>query len=294
MAVSNVHNQELVAALIDALKDPGVVKTLISAIRDDVKKSFEKELEERDQKIAELENKIDDLEMYGRRNGIRIHGIPENEGEKTDEIVIKLAQDMGANIPSSALGRSHRVGRKNNNRPRAIIAKFVGHNHKVAYLKQKQELKKLPEDKPDVYVNDVFVNEDLISKRAGMAKHARLMRKAKRISDTWTRDGVIFIKLKDGTIDSFTRDISKAFDRVWHRGLLFKLRLMGLSGTLLSWFSSYLDNRHQRVAVEGSLSDILQFKAGVPQGSILGPLLFLICINDIVEEIGSCIRLFAR
>ena len=231
--------------------------------------------------------------MYGRRNGIRIHGIPENEGEKTDEIVIKLAQDMGANIPSSALGRSHRVGRKNNNRPRAIIAKFVGHNHKVAYLKQKQELKKLPEDKPDVYVNDVFVNEDLTSKRAGMAKRARLMRKAKRISDTWTRDGVIFIKLKDGTIDSFTRDISKAFDRVWHRGLLFKLRLMGLSGTLLSWFSSYLDNRHQRVAVEGSLSDILQFKAGVPQGSILGPLLFLICINDIVEEIGSCIRLFA-
>ena len=206
MAVSNVHNQELVAALIDALKDPGVVKTLISAIRDDVKKSFEKELEERDQKIAELENKIDDLEMYGRRNGIRIHGIPENEGEKTDEIVMKLAQDIGANIPSSALGRSHRVGRKNNNRPRAIIAKFVGHNHKVAYLKQKQELKKLPEDNPDVYVNDVFVNEDLTSKRAGMAKRARLMKKAKRNSDTWTRDGVIFIKIERWPIDSFTRE----------------------------------------------------------------------------------------
>ena len=57
---------------------------------------------------------------------------------------------------------------------------------------------------------------------------------------------------------------------------------MGLSGTLLSWFSSYLDYRHQRVAVEGSLSDILQVKAGVSPG-----------FNDIVEEIGSCIRLFA-
>ena len=88
-------------------------------------------------------------------------------------------------------------------------------------------------------------------------------------------------------------DISKAFDRVWHRGLLFKLRRMGLSGSLLSWFASYLDNRKQRVAVEGSLSDILGVNAGVPQGSILGPLLFLIYINDIVDEIGSCIRLFA-
>ena len=88
-------------------------------------------------------------------------------------------------------------------------------------------------------------------------------------------------------------DISKAFDRVWHRGLLFKLRRLGLSGSLLNWFTSYLDNRYQRVAVEGSLSDILRVKAGVPQGSILGPLLFLVYINDIVDEIGTNIRLFA-
>ena len=88
-------------------------------------------------------------------------------------------------------------------------------------------------------------------------------------------------------------DISKAFDRVWHRGLLFKLRRMGLSGSLISWFASYLDNRKQRVAVEGNLSDILGVNAGIPQGSILGPLLFFIYINDIVDEIGSCIRLFA-
>ena len=48
-------------------------------------------------------------------------------------------------------------------------------------------------------------------------------------------------------------DISKAFDRVWHRGMLFKLRCMGLSGPLLTWFASYLENRKQRVAVGGSL-----------------------------------------
>ena len=88
-------------------------------------------------------------------------------------------------------------------------------------------------------------------------------------------------------------DISKAFDRVWHEELLFKLRRMGISGTLLEWFKSYLDQRHQRVVLEGSFSDVKEVKAGVPQGSILGPLLFLVFINDIVNDIGSSVKLFA-
>ena len=88
-------------------------------------------------------------------------------------------------------------------------------------------------------------------------------------------------------------DISKAFDRVWHTGLLYKLRSIGVGGTALAWFHSYLEDRVQRVALEGDLSTYKQVKAGVPQGSILGPLLFLIYINDIVEDIGSYIRLFA-
>ncbi|KAK3096455.1 hypothetical protein FSP39_000336 [Pinctada imbricata] len=88
-------------------------------------------------------------------------------------------------------------------------------------------------------------------------------------------------------------DVSKAFDRVWHRGLLYKLRRMGVKGGLLGWFGSYLWGRTQRVVIDGSSSSYLEIKAGVPQGSILGPLLFVIYINDIVENIGSHIRLFA-
>ena len=88
-------------------------------------------------------------------------------------------------------------------------------------------------------------------------------------------------------------DISKAFDRVWHRGLLYKLQSVGISGLLLQWFTDYLHNRKQRVVLPGANSDRTSVKAGVPQGSIIGPLLFLLYINDIVENINSSIRLFA-
>ena len=88
-------------------------------------------------------------------------------------------------------------------------------------------------------------------------------------------------------------DISKAFDRVWHEGLLLKLEAAGITGSLLTWFRSYLTNRKQRVVLPGVQSNWNYIRAGVPQGSILGPLLFLLFINDIVTDIGSNIRLFA-
>ena len=88
-------------------------------------------------------------------------------------------------------------------------------------------------------------------------------------------------------------DISKAFDRVWHSGLLYKIKSIGITGPLLNWFASYLTGRRQRVVLPGVASGWGELKAGVPQGSILGPLLFLIFINDIVTGIDSNIRLFA-
>lgn len=81
-------------------------------------------------------------------------------------------------------------------------------------------------------------------------------------------------------------DISKAFDRVWHAGLIHKLKAAGISGKLLKWFVSYLENRKQRVVLPVAQSNWNFIHAGVPQGSILGPLLFLLYINDIVSEIG--------
>ena len=92
---------------------------------------------------------------------------------------------------------------------------------------------------------------------------------------------------------SFFCDISKAFDRVWHSGLIFKLSQYGIDGNLLNWITSYLQNRSQKCFVGSSFSDEKQVNAGVPQGSVLGPLFFLIYVNDITESLLSISRLYA-
>ena len=88
-------------------------------------------------------------------------------------------------------------------------------------------------------------------------------------------------------------DASKAFDRVWHSGLFYKLAQLGIENQLLQLLRSYLKDRTQRVVINGFSSSWKPVSAGVPQGSILGPLLFLVYTNDIVNYIQSDINLYA-
>ncbi len=93
--------------------------------------------------------------------------------------------------------------------------------------------------------------------------------------------------------DFLVLDLSKTFDIVAHHGLLHKLNYYGMRGSTLQWINSWLTAYMQSIVVDGDTSDEVHVASGVPQGTVLGHLLFLLYINDFVQGLNSTIKLFA-
>ena len=104
----------------------------------------------------------------------------------------------------------------------------------------------------------------------------------------------IYKPFDDGyEIWSFFLDMSKGFGKLWHKDLIFKLKQNRISGNLLSTLTDFLKLRKQRVVLNGKLSSWSNIESGIPQGSVFGPLLFFIYINNLSEGLTTNARLFA-
>ena len=98
----------------------------------------------------------------------------------------------------------------------------------------------------------------------------------------------------DGSpVDVVYLDFQKAFDKVPHQRLLLKLKAHGIGNDVINWIEKWLTHRRQRVIVDGEITNWKSVLSGVPQGSVLGPILFLIYINDLEDDISSKVLKFA-
>jgi len=140
----------------------------------------------------------------------------------------------------------------------------------------------------DILVDQMMQNNFFTDAQHGFVPGRSCMTQLLVVMEEWTRS------LQEGEpLDVIYLDFRKAFDTVPHMRLLRKLERYGVGGRLRDWIADFLAGRKQRVVINGKFSTWQEVKSGIPQGSVLGPILFVIYINDLPEVVSCAVKIFA-
>ncbi|KAK3933313.1 RNA-directed DNA polymerase from mobile element jockey [Frankliniella fusca] len=189
--------EDLISRIVQGALKP--LNETLQTLTDEVV-TLKSELKAKDDRISKLENlveiKVDELEQYGRRNNLRIFGVPEKQKEDTDSIVMEVSEKIGVHLNFSDIDRSHRVGRKGSS-DRPIIVKFVSYARRSEVFGNKKHLKN----------TKIIIREDLTVCRLQLLKEA--------VSKfLHTKLLLIFMSARiDGSLNDFVLNISKEHQR---------------------------------------------------------------------------------
>ena len=192
----NKHSTEistLKKALNNALDDNDKLRKSVNSLKEKVN--------EQERNIDELYGQQDDLEQYTRKHALEIHGIPEDLYTATDDVVIKLGEQLNVPITNEDIDISHNIF-SGKNQPKGIIVKFISHKKKAQLYRKRTELKnvKISDLFPVcstagvVQSTRIFINENLTQYRRGIMKKANKMKKDEMIQSVWSMDGKLYVK----------------------------------------------------------------------------------------------------